>query len=205
MAGTPCIEIIAVAYQRYGELRVFVQSILNQTAGNWRLQVIHDGPDEHFDRIMAGHAAEAEGRIAYSHSATRFNDYGHSLREIGLARAEGDYVLITNADNYYIPRFVEFCTKAVADTSADIVMYDMVHSHENPGLRKLPAYSYFQTEYSINNIDMGAAIVRRTIAQQAGFADKSYAADAVYFEKVAMVKKEQTRLCKINRVMLVHN
>ncbi|MEN3111119.1 glycosyltransferase family A protein [Uliginosibacterium paludis] len=205
MSAQTCIEIIAVAHLRYGELRVFVQSILNQTAGNWRLQVIHDGPDESFDRIMAAYQAEAPERIRYSHTGTRHNDYGHSLREIGLARAEGDYVLITNADNYYIPRFVEYCTKAVSDTGADIIMYDMVHSHENPGQRTLPAYSYFQTQYSINNIDMGAAIVRRTIAQQAGFADKSYAADAVYFEKVALVKREKTTLCKINRVMLVHN
>ena len=37
------IHVISVAFERLGELKVFVQSWLNQTENNWKLTVIHDG------------------------------------------------------------------------------------------------------------------------------------------------------------------
>ncbi|MGB1153670.1 MAG: hypothetical protein ACPG4F_05815 [Paracoccaceae bacterium] len=41
-------EVIAVAYKRFGELKVFVQSWINQTEKNWKLHVIHDGDSKNF-------------------------------------------------------------------------------------------------------------------------------------------------------------
>tara|TARA_E500000178_G_scaffold288304_1_gene290850 strand:- start:169 stop:378 length:210 start_codon:yes stop_codon:yes gene_type:complete len=43
-------EVIAVAYQRFGELKVFVQSWINQTEKNWKLHVIHDGDSKNFKK-----------------------------------------------------------------------------------------------------------------------------------------------------------
>jgi hypothetical protein len=202
---TPSIEIIAVAHQRIGELKVFVQSILNQTAPNWTLNVIHDGPDAVFESTMRRFAKESANRISFSWTPRRHNDYGHSLREQGLAQAHGDFILLTNADNYYAPRFVEFMNDAIERTNPDVVMFDMVHSHDNAGGRGTPAYSHFKTEYGRTNIDMGAAIVRRELAQKAGFHDKTHDGDATYFENVARIKGQSTAICKINRVLLVHN
>ncbi|MBS1210112.1 MAG: glycosyl transferase family 2 [Proteobacteria bacterium] len=201
----PVIEIIAVAYQRFGELKVFVQSILNQTADNWVLRVIHDGPDPEFRRLMQGYAAEMPERVFFEETATRYNDYGHSLRERGLREAKGDYVLLTNADNYYVPRFVQYLVDAIEHTKADLVAWDMIHSHDNPGGRGTPAYSYFKTEFERLGIDIGAAVVRRELAQAAGFPDKSHDGDASYFVAVGRLKGEHTALCRINRVLLVHN
>jgi hypothetical protein len=78
-------------------------------------------------------------QISYECTKTRFNDYGHSLREIGLEKATGEYILITNADNYYSPKTLEFINKAIVNKAQnpDLVMFDMVHSHINPGLKKL--------------------------------------------------------------------
>jgi hypothetical protein len=200
----PVVEVICVAYRRYGPLRVLVQSWLNQSATNWRLRVIHDGADAEFERIMIGYVALAPDRISYHQTATRHNDYGHSLREMGLREASGDYVLLTNDDNYYVPRFLEFVNEAISQGRPEVVMYDMVHSHDHPGLRPLPAYSYFQTQYSRGNIDMGAAIVRGDLARLAGFRDHTHDGDATYFEDVARAAGKVT-VAKIPRVLFVHN
>jgi len=199
------LEVLCVAYRRYGPLKVLVQSWLNQTAPNWRLKVYHDGPDAEFDRIMGEFAREAGPRVSYFHSEQRFNDYGHSLRQLALQDAGGDYVLLTNDDNYYVPRFLEFLTGAIASTQADVVMFDMVHSHDRPGCRPLPAYSYFQTQYSRGNIDMGAAVVKTELARAAGFRDKSHDGDATYFEDVARARGGALSVCKISRTLFVHN
>lgn len=52
---------------------------------------------------------------------------------------------------------------------------------------------------------MGAAIVSTELAQKAGFNDKSYAADASYFEAVSKAKKQSGKklsVLKIPRVYL---
>ena len=41
-------EVIVVAYTRFGGLKVFVQSWINQTEKNWKLHVIHDGDSKNF-------------------------------------------------------------------------------------------------------------------------------------------------------------
>jgi hypothetical protein len=201
----PLLEVICVAYQRYGPLKVFVQSWLNQTADNWRLKVIHDGPDPEFDRIMREFASAVPGRVSFENTQARINDYGHSLRALGLTHATGDYVLLTNGDNYYVPRCLEYLTEAMRETRADVILYDMVHSHNTPGGRPLPSYAYFQTDYSRYNIDMGAAIVRSELARAAGFRDLTHDGDQTYFEDVARVAGEHFRTHKIERVLFVHN
>lgn len=201
----PTIEIISVAFERLGELKVFVQCILNQRQANWKLRVIHDGPNEEFRKIMQHYAEERPEQIFYEETRDRYNDWGHSLREIGLAHATGDYVLITNADNYYIPRFIGYVTEAIEQTNADMISWDMVHSHESPGESYAPSYSYFRTEWRRFGIDMGAAVVRRSLAQRAGFPDKGHDGDATYFIKCSEIKGQDTLCCRIPRVMLVHN
>jgi hypothetical protein len=204
------IHVVAVAFQRHGELKVFVQSWINQTSSDWKLTVIHDGYDEDFINIMNNFVRICPEKINFKCTERRYNDWGHSLREIGLQGASGRYVLLTNADNYYIPRAVEFINLAIsgAKQEYDVLMFDMVHSHDNPGDRALPSYSFFEVEYKTNSIDMGAAIVSTKLAKAAGFENKSYAADAHYFNQVSKVKTmtgEKLLVCKIPRVLLVHN
>ena len=202
----PTLHIIAVAYRNFGQLKVFVQSWLNQTKGNWFLTVIHDGPDPEFDAIMMEFQRQAPDRIAFRNTANRFNDYGHSLREIGLREISGDYVMLTNADNYFVPKAVEFMNDVIERDDPDVVLFDMVHSHDRPGGRKLPAYSYFKTKYKRGSIDMSAAIVRAELSSTAGFRDKTHDGDATYFEDIARIRApSKLSVVKIPRVLLVHN
>lgn len=199
------IEVIAVSYRRFGELKVFVQSWLNQTVSNWSLRVIHDGPSEEFEEIMRGYELERPNRISHACSYIRYNDYGHSLRELGLKSPRGDYVLLTNADNYFVPKAAEFLSEACR-SRPDVVLFDMVHSHNTPGGRSLPSYSYFQTEYRPGSIDVSSALVRSELAAKVGFRDKGHDGDATYFMDILqVVSPEPLSITKINRVLFVHN
>jgi hypothetical protein len=201
---TPLIEVICVAYKRYGPLKVLTQSFLNQTKSNWKLVAYHDGPDDEFCTVMDRFARAAPGKIAHRCTDVRHNDWGHSLRDEGLSHASSDYVLLTNDDNYYVPRFVEFVTEAIISRQPDVVLYDMVHSHDRPGGRPTPAYSYFQTAYRRCSIDIGSAVVRTSLAKAVGFRDKTHDGDATYFEDLARHRPELS-VCKVPRVIFVHN
>jgi glycosyltransferase involved in cell wall biosynthesis len=198
------IHIIAVAYQRFGELKVFVQAILNQSSKDWYLTILHDGPSDEFEQIMQEYLDIAPGMIEYLFTDVRHNDYGHSLRDIGLKNIQGDYVLLSNADNYFIPKAIEYLINATVETNADIVIFDMIHSHNCPGGRSLPPYSYFETAYERRSIDVSSAIVKKNLAEKVGFRDKSFDGDATYFEDI-LRQKTNIGLAKIPQVLLVHN
>lgn len=202
------IHIIAVSYQKINQLKVFVQSILNQTNSNWLLTVIHDGENSEFTEVMNEYKKISPDKIEFFCTDKRYNDYGHSLRQIGLqSDLNSDYVLITNADNYYIPKAVEFLNYVIDSTQdPDVIIYDMVHSHNTPGGRNQPAYSFFETQYKRNSIDIGAAIVKTELAKSAGFRDKSFSGDATYFEDIVKAKSpEKLRTYKMPIILFVHN
>jgi hypothetical protein len=200
------LEIVAVAFERLGELSVFVQSILNQTSDRWALRVIHDGPNREFRNLMQNYKRYNPEKINFSETTQRYNDYGHSLRQLGIQESSAEFLMLTNADNYLIPRAVEYIHQAVQGRPVDVVLYDMIHSHYCPGGRMLPEYSYFETHYSRGSIDIGAAVVRTALAQRVGFRDKSHDGDASFFEDlVPAAAPNPLEIVKINRVLLVHN
>lgn len=204
--GKRTIDVIAVAYQRFGELKVFVQSWINQTEKNWVLTVIHDGPSAEFEMIMATFEAQAPQRVFHKTTELRHKDYGHTLRDIGLKSVTGDYVLLTNADNYFIPKAVEFMNEALNQNDADVVIFNMIHSHNRPGGRNLPPYSYFESNYAPRSIDISAAIVKSELARMAGFRDKTHDGDVTYFGDIVNMKAPlPLSILKIPRVLLVHN
>jgi hypothetical protein len=206
------IHILAVAYLRLGELKVFVQSIINQSSDDWFLTICHDGPNEEFSSIMENYVGSAPNKIKFFHTDSRFNDYGHTLRDLMLKEIEGEYVLLTNADNYFIPKAIEYLKKCTTETNAEVVIYDMIHSHVTGYLRYLTTganpqpYLFFETSFKRGSIDVSSAIVIKNLAEKVGFRDKTHDGDATYFEDILQLKKgQQFNLIKIPRVLFVHN
>lgn len=203
------IDIIAVAYEKFGQLKVFVQSWLNQTESNWKLTVIHDGHNLEFNSIMTDFQKQDPLRIHFWSTPHRYNDYGHSLREIGLQSAQDDYVMLTNADNYFVPKTIELINlgfEAIAPKDPDVIMFNMIHSHMFPGDRKLPPYSFFDVKFERFSIDVSSAIVKTHLAKSAGFKDKSLTGDATYFEDIKKIcRPKELNVVKLPMVLFVHN
>lgn len=189
--GKPFVHVVSVSCQRFGELSVFVQCWLNQTDSDWMLTVIHDGPSEKFLEIMYAYKKSAPDQIKFYCTATRYGDYGHSLRDLALKGSPtGKYILLTNSDNYYVPKSVEFLKMAAMEVAdLDFIMFNMIHSHENVGGRSGPPYSFFEVEYEVYGIDIGAALVRAELAIASGFRDKTHDGDQSYFLDIAFAKK----------------
>jgi hypothetical protein len=102
-----------------------------------------------------------------------------------------DVISNINADNYFIPKAIEFINQSLFDAvkMPDVIIFDMVHSHSHSNRgRKQPSYTYFKVDYKRCAIDISAAVVRCDLANAVGFRDKSHDGDATYFEDV---KKEK--------------
>jgi len=196
------LEISIASYQRPDLIRCLLWSLASQTSKDFKISVYHDGPSDVIRGIIEGFKSEVTNlEVSYFDSNTRFNDYGHSLREIALARCETKLMLLTNDDNYYVPTFVEEILSQDWE-NADIVYFDMVHNHKIYDLPNPIGYQTLITEPRVNRIDMGSFAFRTELGKKAGFADKSHSADGYFFEKMLALG---ARIIKIKKVLFVHN
>lgn len=197
------LTVVCVSYKRYKEIHILINSFLCQTVSNWKLLVIHDGPDKKMNEIVESYGT-SNPSIEYLETEERYNDWGHSLRDIGIRRADTEFVLLTNDDNYYMPKFLECMFEPINNWDADFVLCDMVHNLPNPGRYIQPEYNYFDTYPKKLYIDIGTFIVRTTMAKEVGFRDKSFAGDGTFVEDL-LKRFPHMDICKIPKILFVHN
>ena len=202
------LTIVVVTYRQLEALACLLASLNCQTLRNFDVLVIHDGSDDETRQLIERRAADYDFPCRYLETDERFDDFGHSLRDIGIRAATGEFLLITNGDNYYCPRFVEFVFEAIDLHHLDVALWDIVHSHSMPGVSSLPSYSPFSIHPIRYCIDVGAFLVRTTIAKKTGFRDKTPAGDATYFEDIVRSGTEAgmgLTVGKIEKTLMVHN
>ncbi len=198
------LTVVCVSYKRYDNIPILIHSFLTQTLQSYKLLIIHDGHDAKMEAILAHYKQEHPDKIDYRFTERRYNDYGHSLRDIGIKLADTEYILITNDDNYYCPRFVELMVPEMKATGADIALCNMIHSHDRPGMRPQASYMPFETRPARGSVDIGSFIARTAWADRVGFRDKSHDGDATYFEDLLRCA-EQPKVLKVERTLFVHN
>lgn len=196
--GNRILQVICTAYERPTALRVLIESFLLQTNPNWVLYIIYDGtpPKEIFDVI----SSYEDKRIIFEHTPKRNGNYGHPNRDIMLQQIGGsntDFVLITNDDNYYVPKFIEYMFNMI-DNNTGIVYCDTVHSLLN--------YTLHKSVLRERGIDMGAFIVRFDIAKLVGFKSIHESADGAYAAECKRYCDNRGMLSKyIPKPLFVHN
>jgi len=198
------LTIVCTAYKRPMSIQCLIYSLMDQSNMDFVLRIYHDGPDSAMEELLSNYADQYPDHIQVNFSERRHNDVGHSLREVGIREAETDFILITNDDNYYVPIAVETILHTFEKEDSDMVLFDMVHSHERPGGRRQTSYNYFKTKPSMNNVDIGAFAVKTELAKKVGWRDKGYAGDGTFCEDLVSSKKK-FKISKVNKILFVHN
>jgi glycosyltransferase involved in cell wall biosynthesis len=90
-----------------------LQSLAAQSYQNFEILLYHDGPLSRPlpDLTHFGFGRRLRTRV----TEQRHNDWGHSLRDIGIREAQGDYIVHFNPDNVLYPnalRVIEHCSRA---------------------------------------------------------------------------------------------
>ena len=174
------------------------------------MTIIHDGQSSEFDQIVQEYKSISSGKIMSFSTNIRYDDYGHTLRSLGLECSAAKYTLITNGDNYFIPKTVQYLKEKymsflqIEGADPDIILFDMIHSHENPGRTLAEPYSYFNVSLEEYKIDMSSAIVKTEISRAVGINSIDHGADQQYYSDIRNSCHE-IREAKVNRVLLVHN
>jgi len=197
------IHIIAVAYERSVQLQSLINCFILQTDGRWILHIVYDGkaPEDILDIIEPFISGKRkDDRVHFYQSVERYQKYGHPNRKMMLQVIEcrtDDFILMTNDDNYYVPRFIEFMMKEI-NGRAGIIYCNTIHSHAN--------YDINYSELRENAIDMGAFIVKADIAKKTGFNHDHFSADGTYAEEcLRNCLQRRLKAIKINKCLFIHN
>jgi hypothetical protein len=167
----------------------------------WKLTIIHDGPAPEQLKSIIKYYQDA--RIKFIETATVSGNFGHPNKKLLLGMVPNnhtDFVLMTNDDNYYVPKFIEIMTARCNSLSrkVGIVYCDTVHSYTQ--------YDLLKTQLKENYIDMGSFIVRTDVAKKAGFNGNHLSADGTYAEACAAIcQRIRLNIVYIPKPLFVHN
>lgn len=193
------LHVICVAYNRTISLGGLIDSFIVQTDPRWKFHIIHDGlaPLE-VKRILTPY--KDEPRVNFEETPERSGCWGHYNRRDKLQEIitePGDYILMTNDDNYYVPVFVQyFLNECLASTG--MVYCDTIHSYIQ--------YDVFHTRPKVLFIDMGSFMVRSDVAKVVGFIHDHPAADGEYAEECATYcHNHHLEVKYIAKAIYVHN
>ena len=176
---------------------IVIHSLQEQTYNNWELILIHDGPADPKLRSLLEFIDDP--RIHFSESDKHFNDWGHSLRAMALEKVEsdlpGDFVVMTNADNYHVPGFTEKMLETF-DTDTQVAYCDMVHDYYD--------WNFVSTSLTHSFIDCACLMIRCKAALEVGWRSQAYDADWEFIADIRQKYGDQA-FRKIASPLVVHN
>ena len=135
------ISIIVPMYNCETYIEKCIKSVLNQTINNYELILIDDGS---FDTTYAkciSYVTE-KNNIYYFHQP---NSGVSVARNFGLSKANGDYIVFIDADDFIAPKYVECLLSTIVSEQSDLVVCGY-YLYENS--KKIESkYTFPENEY----------------------------------------------------------
>lgn len=182
----PKVVIICPIYNNFPQI---VSALICQTYQSWELHLVHDGPG----------AVELpnDERIKFKHTPKRSANWGHSIRRDMLRSVTGDYLIISNPDNYLVPTFIE---KMMAGFKKGIVATycsEMVHNYLG--------HRVIQCSLKRGYLDCSGVMLKLAEAKAVGWNDvTSHSADWFFFNDI-IKRYGQQSFAKVEGCLLIHN
>lgn len=100
---TGLVSVITPCYNGSRFIKETIESVINQTYQNWEMIIIDDGSKDNSADIIKGYMAN-EPRIKLIQQK---NSGSSAARNNGIRNAEGQYIALLDADDLWIPQFLE--------------------------------------------------------------------------------------------------
>ena len=199
-AAMPLFSIIVVHYQGTIPRETFargIASLLNQTFKDFEILCYHDGP------LLDPQAPQP---VPIRATERRYDDWGHSLRDIGIREARGDYIVHFNADNILYPNALQTIAADIrrpsriltqqhqpVDTDNIVIFPIVMHDHQrfmNDILRGAPNSGCYMILTGnppvMGNIDCMQLVMKRQLwLAEGGWRDKRKVSDAFMYPQFA--------------------
>ncbi len=128
---TELVSIITPCYNGAKYIGETIQSVLSQTYSNWEMIIVDDGSKDNSDEVIKSFS---DPRIHYIYQD---NAGSAAARNNGIRRANGQYIALLDADDLWLPEFLEKQIAFMKEKNAVCVAcsYDHIDSESKPILR----------------------------------------------------------------------
>ena len=143
-------SVIVAVYNTEKYLRKCLDSLINQTYGNFEIIVVNDGSPDNSQIIIDEYAEKYPDKIV---SLLKENGGLSDARNCGITRASGDYLLFVDSDDYLDSELLEALNCAIEKNQADIVRFSAQIVFEDSGKGEIlsaPEVSTINGEEAIN-------------------------------------------------------
>ena len=111
------ISVIVPCYNQAQYLDECLQSVLDQTYPNWECIIVNDGSPDHTEEVAQNWVAK-DVRFKYFYKE---NGGLSSARNYGIERAEGEWILPLDADDYISNNYLELAEKHFSDDEVKVI------------------------------------------------------------------------------------
>lgn len=130
----PAISIIIPVYNVEKYLRRCLDSVLGQTFGDWEAVCVNDGSPDGSRSIIEEYALSDPRFVLCDKPNGGLSD----ARNFGLSRAQGDYVVFLDSDDFIHPQTLEIAYFLAGKNGTDIVSW-----YKDPNYRNLTMLRHF--------------------------------------------------------------
>jgi hypothetical protein len=133
MTVNPRFSIIAVDYENHvsrSRMKDGLLSLANQTFKDFELIIVHDGPknipyEEEFDFNVF------KNPPIFLNTLIRMDNWGHSSRDLGMRKANGEYFIHFNIDNIFYPEALTEIDNKIKENDSKIIIFTIIHHKIN--------------------------------------------------------------------------
>lgn len=189
-------SVIIPVFNAEKTLRRAIDSVINQTYGNWELILVNDGSIDNSENILKMYA-EHDKRIRIINK----KNTGPGLsRNAGIEIAKGDYITFLDADDYYDNDYLECVEKITNKNQKDVIFVDF-YDEDSTGKIHGNSSIYSYRDLSIHDllclqmtgvISWGPVVkaVHKDIIKHCLFNDLEVGEEAIYSFDVVNNSKE---------------
>lgn len=127
----PLVSIIIPVYNREKTLEYCLKSVLQQTMSDFEVILVDDGSTDKSAEICRSHAL-ADERIHYYYKE---NGGVSSARNLGISKAQGEWITFVDSDDYIMPYHLEVTLEVDAD--CDQILTELGHETQENVLTEL--------------------------------------------------------------------
>lgn len=130
-----------------------------------------------------------EDRLALIMADGARERWGHLHRQKALDACKGQYVGMSNDDNYYVPGYLSQLVLALETAESDLAVCPMLHSYAG----------WQQVDHGA---DLGCWLARRSLVEQVKWPDAEFDADRRF---LAAMQEKTDKVTLMSRPLFVHN
>jgi glycosyltransferase involved in cell wall biosynthesis len=101
MSDQPLVSIIIPTYNRAHLIGETLDSVVAQTYKNWECIIVDDGSSDNTDQVV-GKYVEKDTRFRYYHRPKERKKGGNICRNIGIDKAQGDFISFLDSDDFIV-------------------------------------------------------------------------------------------------------